>query len=202
MVNSLLTASTDALIIVSDNVICIISYNLALNPMPEQKSDLVKKEFVQYLDSLGLSPESHKNYRSDLNHFLAWAILKVKSFGAYVESLTEIIPFLGSEFGHEYKHYMIANSAPVKTVNRRLTTLRHLSKFLVESRAIDHDFTKDIENVSPNSDKKAVVNPIFNEFKSYLATEKVSPNTIKNYLSDIRQFLTWVETNQSLIANG
>jgi site-specific recombinase XerD len=166
--------------------------------MPNKQFDSVKKEFIEYLDSLGLSPASHKNYRSDLGHFIAWAILKIRSIGSYVESLTEIVPFLSNDLGREYRNFMSENSVPAKTTNRRLSTLRHLSKFLLGNHITDHDFTKDIENVSSNSIKKITVHPIFNNFKSYLENEKVSPNTIKNYLSDIRHFLTWLESNQQI----
>jgi site-specific recombinase XerD len=164
--------------------------------MPDKQSDSVKKEFINYLNSLGLSSISLKNYRSDLVHFVAWAILKVRSLGSYVESLTEIVPFLSSDLGREYTNFMTKNAVPVKTMNRRLSTLRHLSRFLLESHVIESDFTKGIENVSTNSVKKAIVNPVSDNFREYLVNEKVSPNTIKNYLSDIRHFLTWLESNQ------
>jgi site-specific recombinase XerD len=166
--------------------------------MPEKKSDSVKKEFVKYLDSRGLSPKSHKNYRSDLSHFMGWAILKIRSIGSYVESLTEIVPFLSGDLGHEYRNYMVENAAPAKTVNRRLSTLRNLARFLVESRCLDFDFTDGVKNIGSNSKETTTVNPIFNDFRTYLEDEKVSPNTIKNYLSDIRQFLSWLETNRQV----
>jgi site-specific recombinase XerD len=159
--------------------------------MPELKTDLIKKEFVNYLNSLGISPLSLKNYRSDLSHFIAWAILKVRSYGSYVESLTEIVPFLNASIGREYKNFMAENSVPAKTLNRRLSTLRHLSKFMLTSHASENDFTQGIENVSTNLIKKVKPNPVFNDFRTYLENEKVSPNTIKNYISDIRHFLTF-----------
>jgi len=163
--------------------------------MPEKQSDSTKKEFVKYLDSLGLSPKSHKNYRSDLSHFLSWAILKIRSFGSYVESLSEIVPFLTNGLAREYKDYMNENTAPPKTINRRLSTLRHLSRFLTASQIADSDFMNGIENVGTSQKKKPAIEPVIANFRSYLEAEKVSPNTIKNYLSDIKQFMNWLETN-------
>jgi site-specific recombinase XerD len=165
--------------------------------MPDKQSDFIKIEFIKYLNSLGISPASHKNYKSDLVHFIAWAILKVRSLGSYVESLTEIVPFLNIDMGHEYKSYMAKNTVPAKTMNRRLSTLRHLSKFLQASNAIESDFTEGIENASKGSTKKTIVNPISGDFKAYLVKENVSANTIKNYLSDIKHFLLWLEQNDS-----
>jgi site-specific recombinase XerD len=166
--------------------------------MPIKQPDSVKTEFIKYLDSLGLSPESHKNYRSDLSHFLGWAILKIRSFGSYVESLSDIVPFLSAELCHEYKNYMTENSAPGKTVNRRLSTLRHLARFLTASQIVDLDFMNGVENVVLNVKKKPEINPVVANFKSYLEAEKVSPNTVKNYLSDIKHFINWLESNQSI----
>jgi len=163
--------------------------------MPEKQLDSIKKEFVKYLDSLGLSPKSHKNYRSDLGHFVGWAILKIRSFGSYVESLSEIVPFLNNDLAREYRDYMNENAAPPKTINRRLSTLRHLSRFLTAAQVIDSDFMNGIGNISVNQNKKPATDPVMANFRSYLETEKVSPNTIKNYLSDVKQFMTWLETN-------
>jgi len=166
--------------------------------MPNQKFDLIKSEFIKYLDSCGLSPKSHKNYRSDLSHFTGWLILKVRSFGAFIESLTEAIPFIGTGTATEYKKYMIENKFPAKTINRRLSTLRHLSRYLLSSQNVEMDFMEDIENISGANKAKTSVIPLISEFRSYLESEKISKNTIKNYLSDINQFMTWIESNNQI----
>lgn len=165
--------------------------------MLETQLDSIKKNFIKYLDSLGLSTKSHKNYRSDLNHFSGWAILKVRAFGSYVETLTEVIPFLSTGLANEYKNYMIENSVSSKTVNRRLSTLRHLAKFMLLSQAIDQNFMDGVENISSRKSPVKTKSPIVEEFKSHLEAQKASPNTIKNYLSDVRQFLSWLESHQS-----
>lgn len=163
--------------------------------MPKDQLDSVKKEFIKYLDSLGISPKTHKNYRCDLSHFIGWAILKIRSFGSYVESLSEIVPFLTLDLAKGYKNYMTENSVPVRTVNRRLSTLRHLSRFLTANQIIDANFMEDIENTGLSTKGKQCPDPVIKNFKSYLEAEKVSPNTIKNYLSDINQFMNWLDAN-------
>ena len=94
---------------------------------------------------------------------------------------------------------MIENNMPLKTVNRRLSTLRHLSRFLVSTQVIDSDFMQGIENSTTAKEVKQIRisdHPSIEEFRGYLESEKISPNTIKNYLSDIKQFFNWVETRQ------
>lgn len=164
--------------------------------MIDSKLDSIKLDFVKYLDSLGLSSKSHKNYRSDLNHFVAWAILKMRSFGSFVENLTEVVPFLNSRIAEEYMSFMKQNNYPDKTINRRLSTLRHLSRFLTASQVIDIDFMAQIGNVSSRKSLKSKVFPTLAAFQTYLEEQKVSPSTTKNYVSDIRQFLSWLEASR------
>lgn len=170
--------------------------------MFNKSSDSTRKSFIEYLDNLGVSPKTHKNYRSDLSHFTAWLILKVRSFGSYIETLTEAIPFLDKSIGAEYKFFLVENKIPVKTINRRLSTLRHLAKHLTQSQVLDLDFMDGIENLSEGKNYKFISPKIIEDFRAQLESEKVSKNTVKNYLSDVRQFLDWLETNnQSLISN-
>ncbi len=165
--------------------------------MNDFNEDSIKKDFIKYLTSLGITPASHKNYKSDISHFSGWLVLKLRTFGTYIEGLTEAVPFLAPSLAIEYKSYMQENKVADKTVNRRLSTLRHLSKFLLLTQIIEFDFMEGIENLKEElSGRKAII-PSFliSEFKEYLRKEKVSHNTIKNYLSDTRQFLAWLEAN-------
>lgn len=146
--------------------------------------DIVKQNFFEYLKSLGLSSKSHKNYRSDLNHFSQWLISEVRSMGSSVDTFSEAIPFLNPEIANEYKSRMSKENVSVKTVNRRLSTLRHLSRFLVSSEIIDFDFMKGETNITQAQD---YTSDIVNRFAKFLEGEKVSQNTSKNYLSDVRQ---------------
>lgn len=142
------------------------------------------QNFYQFLINLGISAKSHKNYRSDLNHFSQWFVKKVRSLGTSVESFSEAIPFLNQETAGDYKKFLNKNNIPVKTVNRRLSTLRHLSNFLVSSDIVDFDFMKGQTNVTQAQDNSFEV---INRFAKFLEKEKVSQNTSKNYLSDVRQ---------------
>jgi site-specific recombinase XerD len=167
--------------------------------MLQKSSDSIKENFYQYLKNLGISAKSHKNYKSDITHFTGWLILKIRSFGSYIESLTEAVPFLDRDIAHEYRNFMLTNKIPVKTINRRLSTLRHLAKYLFSNEIIDSNFMGSVENVSQRPHLKSSIEPIIEEFRSYLVNEKVSQNTLKNYISDVRQFLIWIEANKKIL---
>ena len=172
-----------------------------MNMNTEKELDSIRNNFSKYLTSLGVSPKTHKNYRSDISHFANWLILKVRTFGSYVETLTEAVPFLSHDIAAEYRDYMHEDSVPLKTINRRLSTLRHLSRFLTTSQVIDIDFMARVDNLSEFKKIEVIKmadHPSIEEFRGYLESQKISNNTIKGYLSDIRQFMAWLETNQQL----
>ena len=167
--------------------------------MFENELDSIKKSFANYLSSLGISPKSHKNYRSDLNHFGEWVILKIRSFGSYPETLSDAIPFLSTKLVTEYKSFLSENKTPVKTINRRLSTLRHLARFLQSEELIDNNFMDGVENVNLTGSRFVSFQPLIGDYKAFLEAKKASKSTIKNYTSDVRQFLSWLEANQQIV---
>lgn len=158
-----------------------------------EQIDRIEANFLDYLRNTKLSAKTFKNYKSDINHFTAWLILKLRSLGISADRLSETIPFITKKTASEYKLYLSQNGISTNTVNRRLSTLRHLAYFLTEIQILDFDFVQDVVNIP--SSKKQDVSPIVISFQKHLQEEKVSKNTIKNYVSDIKQFLAWIEAN-------
>lgn len=148
--------------------------------------------FNRELAVRGVSPNTLKNYRSDIKLFSRWFGVKLQVDGVKTESLDEILPFLSESAAIAFKSFLV-NRYDKKTVNRRLSSLRTLSAFLVESLVLDSDFMANIPNLGSTKDLFEK-NPILGHFKKHLEEEKVSANTIKNYLSDVKHFLSWLET--------
>lgn len=164
-------------------------------------NDSTIKKFLDNLLTEGKSSVSVKNYKSDISHFLAWAILKLKSFGTYAESVLEITPFINQNFFNEYKNYMIENKIKVKTINRRLSTLRNFSNFLFSNQIIDNDFMHGIQNtgIGIAGKMQGISTDIVDEFReSLVRSEKASENTVRNYVSDVKSFLSWLEQKGEL----
>ena len=166
-----------------------------------QKNDNLIKKFILKLQNEGKSKVSVKNYKSDINHFLAWAVLKLKTFGSYASSVTEICPFLSKDFFNEYKSYLVQNKVKYKTINRRLSTLRNFSSFLYSTHLIDEDFMAGIQNVGIGkaSNMQEKTRDIVDGFRKSLTEDnKISSNTVKNYVADVRSFLTWMSVDSKL----
>lgn len=163
-------------------------------PAIKDKKDKITEKFIQHLSELGISKKSHKNYRSDLSHFTGWLLFKVRQWGLYADNLTEATPFLTPKLADEYKKYLLQNKSSPRTINRRLSTLRHLAKFLQLNDILAFDFTEGVSNISLGI-KSNSTHPLIIQFKEHLEAERVSKNTIKNYLADIKQFISWLETH-------
>ncbi|MFZ5366525.1 MAG: site-specific integrase [Patescibacteria group bacterium] len=153
--------------------------------------------FKTYLKLQGFSSITVRNYLSDLNHFLGWLELTLRSRNLPVNDDEPQLMrlYLKEEFILGYKSFLLANSLPLSTVNRRLSTLRTFGKFCLSQAWISENPTKQLSNVAikQSSNKITGEEKILEEFRKHLEAEKTSSNTIKNYLSDIRAFLTWAE---------
>ncbi|MBI2066142.1 site-specific integrase [Candidatus Woesebacteria bacterium] len=150
--------------------------------------------FLNYLSSSGVSDKSLKYYRSDISHFTGWIILKVRTWGIFAETVTEIIPFINTRLAYEYKIFLTQNNISPKTVNRRLSTLRHLSRFLLASQISNSDFMEGISNIDISPSRPQSIHPLVALFEKKLEAEKVSKNTVRNYISDVKHFINWLET--------
>jgi len=150
------------------------------------------KNFRIYLQIQGASLATIKNYLSDFNQFLNWLyqttgishrIAGKSIFGLFTQETLE-----------EYQSYLVQKNIPASSVNRRFSTLRKLGRFAQEQGWIEENAAEKIRNVQKkDSQKQATGEQILGEFKKHLEEEKVSQLTIKNYLSDLRHFLTWLE---------
>jgi site-specific recombinase XerD len=163
--------------------------------------DILKKFENYLLEVSGISPKSLKFYRSDVNHFKSWLILKVRALGVFAEHFVQLVPFINKSVSQEYKGYLLENNIPLKTINRRLSTLRHLSRFLLVNQLTNEDFMDGESNLKSSSIEDVNASVVKN-YASFLADQKVSHNTSKNYISDVKQFLSWLNNKPSLNSNN
>lgn len=155
-------------------------------------------KFEKYLtDEIGVSRNTLKFYRSDFYHFSGWFILKAKTLGIATDRIEELLPLLSKSLASAYRNFLEQNNIPPKTVNRRLSTLRHLAKFLTAIQILDFDFMEGQNNLNISKSAHIVQttnsNSLILNFRKHLEQNKASKNTIKNYLSDIKQFISWLE---------
>lgn len=104
----------------------------------------IKLLFTNYLNNLSISQKSKINYMADANHFFNWLE------NAHPNISTDTLAnSLHKHITKSYIKEMVGSNTPQKTINRRLTTLRHFAKFLSS-----FGYTKEagaIKNVKKNN---------------------------------------------------
>jgi len=143
--------------------------------------------FKKFLIAENLSPVTLKNYLSDLRHFLGWSILKLKSKNEKINleniNYLDFLEKINEPIIEEYKNYLIINSIPLKTINRRLSTIRKFFSFCISQGWLNQNPAKKIKNENFNKEE------ILKSFQEDLKKENLDQNTIKSYLITIREFL-------------
>ena len=144
--------------------------------------DLLDK-FVKYLASQKQKPSKTtiKNYKADVRQFIDWFNNQFhKKFkpGTITYELLE-----------SYKKSLTHLST--SSVERHLSSLRKFFTFLKLEGIISKS---PFELRTPNSELRTPNDPWqLRSFKDYLYVYNSSHLTIKNYIMDVRQFLTWAE---------
>lgn len=162
--------------------------------------DLITTFENYLLNSIKISKKSLKYYRSDLSHFIGWIFLKIKTLGILADDFNQAIPFLSKDLLCEYKSFLVLNNVALKTINRRLSTLRHFSRYLVLEDIMQFDFMDNIDNVQ-KEESNLLQNNLVKDFSRFLESQKVSQSTSKNYIADINQFISWISNQKSTLTN-
>jgi site-specific recombinase XerD len=160
------------------------------------KDDLLQG-FMESLYAQAISKVSVANYLSDINSFISWFSRQISYSGILSESFSDLLPFLKPDTGRRYKNSLLELRLPVATINRRLSSLRRLSAFLSQRAIMAFDFMQATGNISSSQkagQKSLESSPLLLEFEKHLSLEKSSKSTVKNYVSDVRHFLTWLES--------
>lgn len=162
--------------------------------------DNIEVSFLEYLKDRGASVKTRKNYRSDARHFLGWFILTLQSKSATLpSSLDQFIRLISPKMIDQYKRYLLDNHIPTSTINRRLSTIRSFFHFCQSQGWIT---TSPAQNLAAIPLKKSAEMSnsftLLESFKQALIVEGASRATVKNYGSDIRQFLNWLEKKARL----
>lgn len=154
--------------------------------------------FENYLSQRGISRKTLRNYRCDLLHFTGWACFHLETKGyRMVNNIQDLLPHLNFELFTNYKTYHLLKNIPASTANRRLSTLRNFGKFLVFEGLTAIDPTQVVQNIKSTKAQKEEngqerMEQVLAEFKKFLEEQKLSKATMKNYLSDTRQFIQYV----------
>ncbi|MFZ5844945.1 MAG: site-specific integrase [Patescibacteria group bacterium] len=152
-----------------------------------------ESEFATYLVQQGSAAKTQKNYRTDLRHFLSWTILTIQSTkNQRPSSVKEFLSFFTSDFLGSYKRFLVENRIAPTTANRRLSTVRTFCRFCQEKGWLNHNPASTLQNLTLMQKPINELEEMLKFFQEELKRSGASRVTIKNYTSDIKQFLAWL----------
>ena len=163
--------------------------------------------FRSFLFSEDISKGSIRSYVSDVRHFLGWLlffleanrVLDVRSLkcddgqrGEKWDTFPLLLKHINQKVLNAYKDYLVSNNVPLKTINRRFSSLRRFGLFCQSQNWSSLNPFETLKNVSLNQPFPETKYHLA-EYRAHLWKNNSSKATIKNYLNDIRQFLVWME---------
>jgi len=180
---------------------------LTKEPLTQQP---LAQQFKAHLNAAkNLSQPSIKNYVSDINHFLNWLAVfssqptiaphhitasNCKSYQQYLFKSLSSNSIPNSTSNSTSNSTPAPSSLSLTTANRHLSSLRHFCRYLESSNQLDHNPGLNLPNLDSSFSTYSQTQ-ILNHFSSFLKTQKLSQSTIKNYVSDINQYLLWTQNN-------
>jgi site-specific recombinase XerD len=153
-------------------------------------------KFVDYLQAKKYGLGTVRSYVSDLHLFFEWLaqVVDFKSIGLQDNPEYAVAQLLTVGTIQGYFVDLISRKAPNKTVLRRLSSLQLFCSFCINQMWITENPVKELRKVLYPAHKD---NPysVISEFKIALESEHTSPSTVKNYLADIREFISIISSN-------
>ena len=157
--------------------------------------------FKDYLVAEKISKGSVRSYLSDIRHFFNWLSSFLNEnhvFPTMKQSNNEAITLLNyvnPKLLATYQAYQLDNNVPIGTINRRFSSLRKFGNFCQAQNWISMNAFDSLRNISQDNENQSESRYRLKEFRLFLWQNQASQSTIKNYLSDIRQFIEWSEKN-------
>jgi len=85
----------------------------------------------------------------------------------------------------------VLNVISPASINRKLSSLRRFGAFLADTKLLDSNPAQAVTNL----DIDPTLTQVINHYKKHLQTEELSRSTIKNYVSDLKKYLSWAQIN-------
>jgi site-specific recombinase XerD len=123
---------------------------------------------------------------------MSWVSIRFQNLGIKTHSDIDLISNITEKLILEYINHQLQNNIPEASINRRLSTVRIFFTAAMKSKTIGHNPAVNIKNLS--AVKKKINNPVtlIGEFEAVLISEGAAKSTIKNYITDVDQFLNWI----------
>ena len=139
--------------------------------------------FRHWLQSKNYSSSTIRNYIVDLNKYFDFCSVQVdpsqKSDEYKNLPLQDYLSFISSD--PNYRRY--------------LSSLNKFFEFALDQKLIDHNPLKPaLKNISHPKSEIQNLDSMISTFQTHLQARHTALSTIRNYINDLKQYITWVET--------
>ncbi len=143
--------------------------------------DNLEASFREFLLAGNFQSTSIRNYLSDFRHFTNWI-----NYRTAKSQTIEKNDSIDANLIEKYRSYLIEDKLPVKTVNRRLSSVRKFCSFCISQGWMKENPAKRIKNVGP----KFEIESILKQYEKDLKKEGVDQEMNKDDLAIIKEFLS------------
>lgn len=151
------------------------------------------RRFQNFLAGRPLAPATRKNYISDVQQFLTRLAQLLQEEAILPAHLT-------AKVFDDYGRWLNdpKNSINPATARRYLSSLKCFGQWLAGSGLADADPAAGLDRqaIDPTAGQ------LVNDFKNELMRQKLSPATVKNYVSDVNNYLIWANKHLKLTDNN
>jgi site-specific recombinase XerD len=144
----------------------------------------IEAQFKNYLIAENISAVSIRNYLSDLRFFLGWA---THTRG----SIQEIIlsDLVSSNSLNQFRDEMLSSRFPIKTINRRLSTIRKLCSYLRSEGqlyTVPDQKIKTLQSIQVPADLHAALTEFILQSQSNGNYQQMIVNDISEFLETVK----------------
>jgi site-specific recombinase XerD len=152
----------------------------------------IETKFNSFLNNQGVSDKTISNYCSDVRYFMDWVTTNNASMFSDVQSPSAFFSLITPELLSAFRDTQVTIGIPTSTINRRLSSIRMLFKWATDAGVTFTNPTQTLRNINTPIDVPAqTMEGMLGAFEQSLRLEGAADSTIKNYVSDVQQFLIW-----------
>lgn len=131
------------------------------------------------------------------NSYRAWLVSKSYSNSTIRNYLSDLYTYFDSvgnnnPFDSQVISAFINKISANSNYRRYLASLSSFCQFALDQKLVDHNPLKKIRR-SPASPPPPTTDALISQFATYLSAHHATPSTVKNYISDLRQYISWAD---------
>lgn len=152
------------------------------------------KTYSVYLQTLSVAANTARNYLSDVEQFLSWLVEELSRRNLHFRTnLYDLLYHLTFQELDTYVNHLQTEGLTVNTVNRKIASLKNYLTFSFHQGWTNGNFSKHLKFLKKDNHESLSIQTLLSDYEEELRREGLSLISRRNYLSDVQQFLSWLQ---------